>query len=105
MDPWGTRDTARVRRSFFAIAVVGGLGATLVVGVTIGAHSSTAPSHPRAQDSASRTAAVRAAPTTAPAADGPAAKASAEAALAGNPAADAPPPQPLVVHSAQSPTT
>ena len=105
MDPWGTRDTARVRRSFFAIAVVGGLGATLVVGVTIGAHSSTAPSHPRAQDSASRTAAVRAAPTTAPAADGPAAKASAEAALAGNPAADAPPPQPLVVHAAQSPTT
>jgi hypothetical protein len=105
MDPWGTRDTARVRRSFFAIAVVTGLGSTLVVGVTIGAHSSTAPSHLRAQDSASRTAAVRAAPTTAPAAEGPAAKASAEAALAGNPAADAPPPQPLVVHAAKTPTT
>jgi len=105
MDPWGTRDTARVRRGFFTIAVVGGLGSTLVVGVTIGAHSTAAPSHSSAQDLAARTAAVRAAPTTAPAPAGPAAKASAEAALAGNPAADAPPPQPLVAHAAKSPVT
>jgi len=95
MDPWGTRDTARVRRSFFTIAVVGGLGSTLVVGVTMGAHSSPAPS-------ASRTPAARTAPT---APDGPAAKASAEAALAGNPAANVPPPQPLVAHAAKSPAT
>ena len=107
MGPSGTRDTASVRRRYFAIAVAVGLAATLALAVTIGPHSSAAPS---AQKAAARTATARTATTQAvsaatPVPGNPAAKAAAEAALAGNPAADAPPPQPLDSHATKTPLT
>jgi hypothetical protein len=96
MGPSGTRDTAGVRRRYFAIAVAGGLAATLALAVTIGGPHSSSASRPG--NTASRTAtSAQAAPA--------AAKAAAQAALAGDPASDAPPPQPLVEHAAQSPAT
>jgi len=98
MGPSGIRDAAGVRRRYFALAVAVGLAATLVVAVTIGPHSSAAPSAQKAaaQKAATGTATTQAASATAPAPGNPAAKASAEAALAGNPAAAAPPPQQMV---------
>ena len=107
MGPSGTRDTASVRRRYFALAVAVGLAATLALAVTIGPHSSAAPS---AQKAPARTVTTRTAPTQAvsaatPVPGNPAAKAAAEAALAGNPAADAPPPQPLDSHATKTPLT
>ena len=107
MGPSGTRDTASVRRRYFALAVAVGLAATLALAVTIGPHSSAAPS---AQKAAARTVTARTATTHAvsaatPVPGNPAAKAAAEAALAGNPAADAPPPQPLDSHATKTPLT
>src|SRR6266516_2437773 len=101
MGPPGTRDTAATRRRCFALAAVGGLVSTMIIAVTLGAHSTTAP---RAGDSASRTAAAARATSRAPAPGSPAAKASAEDALSGGAAADAPPPQPLVSHAAKTPS-
>ena len=106
MGPSGTRDTASVRRRYFALAVAVGLAATLALAVTIGPHSSAAPS---TQKAAARTVTTRTATQAVSAATpvpgNPAAKAAAEAALAGNPAADAPPPQPLDSHAAKTPLT
>ncbi len=107
MGPSGTRDAASVRRRYFALAVAVGLAATLALAVTIGPHSSAAPS---AQKAAARTAVTRTATTqdvsaATPVPGNPQAKAAAEAALAGNPAADAPPPQPLDSHAAKTPLT
>jgi type IV secretory pathway VirB10-like protein len=107
MGPSGTRDAASVRRRYFALAVAVGLAATLALAVTIGPHSSAAPS---AQKAAARTVTTRTATTQAvsaatPVPGNPAAKAAAEAALAGNPAADAPPPQPLDSHATKTPLT
>src|SRR5215469_9922655 len=105
MGPSGTRDAASVRRRYFAITVAVGLAATLALAVTIGPHSSAAPT---ARGATARTAATRTATTestsaTTPVPDNPAAKAAAQAALAGNPGADAPPPQPLDSHATRSP--
>ena len=98
MGPSGTRDTAGVRRRYFAIAVAGGLAATLALAVTIGGpHSSPASRPGSATSRTDAAAAAQAAPA--------AAKAAAQAALAGDPASDAPPPQPLVEHAAKSPAT
>ena len=107
MGPSGTRDAASVRRRYFALAVAVGLAATLALAVTIGPHSSAAPS---AQKAAARTAVTRTATTqdvsaATPVPGNPQAKAAAEAALAGNPAADAPPPQPLDSHATKTPLT
>jgi glycoside hydrolase-like protein len=107
MGPYGTRDAASVRRRYFALAVAVGLAATLALAVTIGPHSSSAPS---AQKAAARTAVARTATTqdvsaATPVPGNPQAKAAAEAALAGNPAAAAPPPQPLDSHATKTPVT
>src|SRR5271166_4248039 len=107
MGPSGTRDAASVRRRYFALALAVGLAATLALAVTIGPHSSAAPS---AQKAAARTAVTRTATTqdvsaATPVPGNPQAKAAAEAALAGNPAADAPPPQPLDSHATKTPLT
>ena len=107
MGPYGTRDAASVRRRYFALAVAIGLAATLALAVTIGPHSSSAPS---AQKAAARTAVTRPATTqdvsaATPVPGNPQAKAAAEAALAGNPAAAAPPPQPLDSHATKTPVT
>jgi Domain of unknown function (DUF1906) len=113
MGPSGTRDAASVRRRYFAITVAVGLAATLALAVTIGPHSSAAPSArgATARTAVTRTAAKTQAATTqatsatTPVPGNPAAKAAAEAALAGNPAADTPPPQPLDSHATRSPVT
>jgi hypothetical protein len=112
MGPSGTRDAASVRRRYFALAVAVGLAATLALAVTIGPHSSAAPS---AQKAAARAAVTRTATAgtattqdasaTAPVPGNPEEKTAAEAALAGNPAADAPPPQPLDSHATKTPVT
>ena len=107
MGPSGTRDAASVRRRYFALTVAVGLAATLALAVTMGPHSSAAPS---AQKAAARTAVTRTATTqdvsaATPVPGNPAAKAAAEAALAGNPGADAPPPQPLDSHATKAPLT
>src|SRR5215467_1518295 len=100
MGPPGTRDTAATRRRYFALAAAGGLVTSLIIGVTMGTHSS---GPPRAGVSASRTAAAQTASTKAPAPGSPAAKASEQDALSGGAAASAPPPQPLVSHAAKAP--
>ena len=107
MGPSGTRDAASVRRRYFALAVAVGLAATLALAVTVGPHSSAAPSAKKAaaQNAAARTATTQAASATTPVPGNPEAKAAAEAALAGNPAADAPPPQPLDSHATRTPLT
>ncbi|MGH3216955.1 MAG: hypothetical protein ACRDN1_13700, partial [Trebonia sp.] len=117
MGPSGTRDAASTRRRYFALAVAVGLAATLALAVTIGPHSSAAPSAQKAaaRTAVTRTATKQAATTRAattqavsaatPVPGNPEAKAAAEAALAGNPAADAPPPQPLDSHATKTPVT
>jgi hypothetical protein len=105
MGPSGMRDTARLRRRYFALAVVGALGSTLALGVTVGPHSSTAP---RALSTPARTAAVHAQKSTTPGNAtpvNPSAKASAEASMAGNPSSAASPPQTMVSGAAQTPVT
>jgi len=107
MGPSGTRDAASVRRRYFALAVAVGLAATLALAVTIGPHSSAAPS---AQKAAARTTVTRTATTqdvsaATPVPGNPEEKAAAEAALAGNPAADAPPPQPMDSRATKTPVT
>jgi Domain of unknown function (DUF1906) len=99
------RDTARLRRRWFALAAVGAMGSTLALGVTLDRHS---PATPRAQGTTTRTAAIRAQKNTSPGSAAPAsaaAKASAEAAMAGNPSSDAAPPQTLVSGAAKTPVT
>jgi hypothetical protein len=107
MRPSGTRDAASVRRRYFAFTVAVGLAATIALAVTIGPHSSAAPSArgASARTAVTRTAATQAASATTPVPANPEAKAAAEAALAGNPAADAPPPQPLDSHATRTPVT
>jgi Domain of unknown function (DUF1906) len=105
MGPSGMRDSARLRRRYFALAAVGALGSTLALGVTVGPHSSTAP---RALNTPTRTTAAhppKSTTTGSPAPAGPAAKASAEAAMAGNPSSEAPPPQTMISGAAQTPVT
>ena len=99
------RDTARLRRRWFALAVVGALGSTLALGVTLDRHSPAAPS---AQGTTTRTAAIHTRKNTSPGSAAPAgaqAKASAEAAMAGNPSSEGAPPQTMVSGAAKTPVT
>jgi hypothetical protein len=101
----GMRDSARLRRRYFALAAVGALGGTLALGVTMSPHSSTAP---RALNTPARTAAAHKQKSASPgsaAPANPAAKASAEAAMAGNPSSQAAPPQTMVSGAKQAPVT
>ena len=88
----GTRDTARVRRRYFALATVGGLGAVLALAVAVGPNSSARPS---AKGPASPASAARATAGPASSADTTAAKLAAEHAGTADPAAPASVPQVL----------
>ena len=84
----GARDSAHVRRRYFALAVAGGLGMTLVLAVVVGSVSSGGPARAPASRSAT---AQQTAPASVEAAA--AAKSAAEATVAGGSGADATAPQ------------
>jgi hypothetical protein len=84
----GARDSADVRRRYFALAVAGVLGTTLVLAVAVGSVSSGGPARVQASRSAT---AQQTAPASVEAAA--AAKSAAEATVAGGSGADATAPQ------------
>jgi len=84
----GARDSAHVRRRYFALAVAGGLGMTLVLAVALGSVSSGGPARGPASRGAT---AQQTAPASVEAAA--AAKSAAEATVAGGSGADATAPQ------------